>query len=353
MIRVIDDGTRDDSRRCAAGVRAARDVEAAHGRRSALDRDARVSRRGAAFDRRGLAAAAANARGRGRRGNAGRICGRKTRRRESGGTAFGDDDQRGRSFLLRAGAAQFPEVGDDGTRAHRFARHALRARASRQAIRAEDADAGNHSRDGGRDDGRARLPAFRAAGARRAVRTFAGSLAHARGDHRGGTHERRARRGTRRARVRFAARSAARQPQRHLRFREQAPGARPPDPARDSRGLPQRAAARGFSGGAAVSRFARRGSGRERSPGENRGAFPASAIRARLHARFDPPGAFARAADSELRRRRAGRRGRRRAGKRRCSRRRRCRRKPIEHGVAARRHSADGRASDERIAERR
>ena len=46
-------------------------------------------------------------------------------------------------------------------------------------FRAENADAGNHSRDGGRDDGRARLPAFRAAGARRTVRAFAGSLADA------------------------------------------------------------------------------------------------------------------------------------------------------------------------------
>ncbi len=54
------------------------------------------------------------------------------------------DDQRGRSFLLRAGAAQFPEIRNDRTRPHRFARHALRARASRQAIRAENADAGNH-----------------------------------------------------------------------------------------------------------------------------------------------------------------------------------------------------------------
>ncbi len=118
----------------------------------------------------------------------------------------------------------------------------------------------------------------------------------------------RARRGNRRARICVAARSAARQPQRHLRFREQAPGARPPDPARDSRGLPQRSAALGFPGGAAVSRYARRGSGRKRSPCKNRSAFPASAICARFHARFDPPGAFPRAADSKFYRRRAGRR---------------------------------------------
>ncbi len=54
-------------------------------------------------------------------------------------------------------------------------------------------------------------------------------------------------RGTRGARICLAARGAALEPQRNLRFREQAPGARPPDPARDSRSLPQRPAALGFS----------------------------------------------------------------------------------------------------------
>ena len=111
---------------------------------------------------------------------------------------------------------------------------------------------------------------------------------------------RRARRRTGRARVCFAARRAAQQPQWDLRFCEPAAGARPPDPARDSRSVPQRAAARGVSRGAAVSRSARRGSGRERSSREDRGALPASAVRARLHARFDPPGAFARAPDSRV-----------------------------------------------------
>ena len=55
-----------------------------------------------------------------------------------------------------------------------------------------------------------------------------------------------------------------------------------------------------FPGVLSVSRFARRGSGRERASREDRGALPASAIRARFHARFDPPGAFARAAGSEF-----------------------------------------------------
>ena len=57
MIRVIDDGSGMNSRRRAAGVRAPRHLEAAHGGRSALDRHARISRRGAAFDRVGFAAA--------------------------------------------------------------------------------------------------------------------------------------------------------------------------------------------------------------------------------------------------------------------------------------------------------
>ena len=150
------------------------------------------------------------------------------------------------------------------------------------------------------DDGRARLPDFRAAGARRVVRDSAGFLAHARGDHGSRIGAGRARRGNCGARVCFAARSAAQQSQRNLRFREQAAGARPPDPARDSRGLPQHPAARGFPGGAAVSRFARRGSGRQRASREDRGALPASAIRARFHARLDPPGAFTRAPGSQF-----------------------------------------------------
>ena len=67
MIRVIDDGMRHDSRRCAAGVRAPRHFEAAHRGRSAFDRHAGISRGGAAFDRRGFAAAAGNARRRRKR----------------------------------------------------------------------------------------------------------------------------------------------------------------------------------------------------------------------------------------------------------------------------------------------
>ena len=80
--------------------------------------------------------------------------------------------------------------------------------------------------------------------------------------------------------IRFAPGRAAQQPQRNLRFREPAARARPFDPACDSRSVPQRPAGRGVSRGPAVSRSARRGSGRKRSPRENRSAFPAPAVRA-------------------------------------------------------------------------
>ena len=54
---------------------------------------------------------------------------------------------------------------------------------------------------------------------------------------------------------------------------------------------------------AAVPRSAVPGSGRERAPGENRGALPASAVRSRFHARRAAPRAFARAPDSGISRR--------------------------------------------------
>ena len=56
-------------------------------------------------------------------------------RRKTGGVARGHFGERGRSFLLRAGAAQIPQVGDHGAGPHRLAGHALRAGASRQAVR--------------------------------------------------------------------------------------------------------------------------------------------------------------------------------------------------------------------------
>ena len=88
------------------------------------------------------------------------------------------------------------------------------------------------------------------------------------------------------------------EPQRHLHFREPPAGARPAAAARHQRGVPQHCAAWRFSGGAAVSGYALRRSGRERASGENRSAFSPPAIRARFHARCNPPGAFRCSADS-------------------------------------------------------
>ena len=47
------------------------------------------------------------------------------------GAARGHVGERGRSFLLRAGAAKIPEIGNDRAGPHRFAGDALRAGASR------------------------------------------------------------------------------------------------------------------------------------------------------------------------------------------------------------------------------
>ena len=100
--------------------------------------------------------------------------------------------------------------------------------------------------------------------------------------------------------IHVAARSAAAESQRHLHFCESAAGARPAAAARHQRGVSQHRAAGRFPGGAAVHRPAIQGSGRERAPREDRGALPASAIRARFHARRAAPRAFAGAADSRI-----------------------------------------------------
>ncbi len=114
-----------------------------------------------------------------------------------------------------------------------------------------------------------------------------------------------------RDRIYVAAGSAAHQSQRNLYFREPPAGARPAAAARDQRSVSKHHAARRVSGGAAFSRSAVPGSGRERSPGEDRGALPASAVRSRFHARRAAPCALHRAPDSGLSRRARGCRGRR------------------------------------------
>ena len=58
------------------------------------------------------------------------FAGGKLIERETGGRAGGNFDQRRRYFLLRAGAAQIPEIRNHRTGPHRVAGHALRAGAS-------------------------------------------------------------------------------------------------------------------------------------------------------------------------------------------------------------------------------
>src|SRR5208282_2314384 len=89
--------------------------------------------------------------------------------------------------------------------------------------------------------------------------------------------------------------------QRNLRVREPAAGARPVNSARHSRGVPEHIAAECFSGDATLFGDAVRRSGRECAPGKDRGAIPAVAVCARLHARRDSPGADEHAADRQFR----------------------------------------------------
>ena len=134
MIRVIDDGSGMNHDDALLAFRAPCHVEAAHRGRSALDCDAGISRRSAAFDRGDFAAAAGNAHAGRRAGNSHRIRGRQAHQRKACRHPRWDIDQRGRHFLLRAGAAKIPEIRNDRAGPHRLAGHALRARASRDAF---------------------------------------------------------------------------------------------------------------------------------------------------------------------------------------------------------------------------
>ena len=82
------------------------------------------------------------------------------------GVPAGTSDQRRGYFLLRPGAAQISEIRDHRAGPHRFAGDALRAGASRKAIPAEDADAGNPELLARGEALRPRLPDFRPPGAR-------------------------------------------------------------------------------------------------------------------------------------------------------------------------------------------
>ena len=194
MIRVIDDGSgmnHDDAllafeRHATSKLRTADDLLSI----GTLG----LSRRGAAIDRVDFAAGAGNAHGGRRARDARGIRGRKACRSKAGGRAAGHFDQRCGHFLLRSGAAEIPEIRDHRTGAHRVARHALRARASRPAIPAEDAHAGNPELRAGGKAGRPRLPGVRAPGARRTHRDSAQRSADALGDHRAADRSRTSRR---------------------------------------------------------------------------------------------------------------------------------------------------------------
>ena len=152
MIRVIDDGsgmTHDDAllafeRHATSKLRTRR--------RSAFDLHAGLSRRGAALDRVGFAAAAGDARRRGRAGHAHRICRRQAGRREARGAA-----RRGRRSAWPIFSTACParrkflksETTELGHIASLVTHYALAHPG--QALRAEDADAGNRERAAGRD----------------------------------------------------------------------------------------------------------------------------------------------------------------------------------------------------------
>ena len=79
---------------------------------------------------------------------------------------------------------KFLKIGNDRAGAHRFAGHALRAGASRNAIPAEDSVAGNSELRAGGKAGRPRVPDFRAAGAGRIDGDSGDRSADAHGHHR-------------------------------------------------------------------------------------------------------------------------------------------------------------------------
>src|SRR6266704_209405 len=97
-----------------------------------------------AYDRRGFATAAGDARRSGSRRHAHRIRRWETHGSKTRGIAGGNDGQRRRYFLLRSGAQEISQVGHHGAGPRRFAGHALRPRKSRQTIYAHHSDAGNY-----------------------------------------------------------------------------------------------------------------------------------------------------------------------------------------------------------------
>ena len=243
MIRVIDDGTgmaHDDAllafERHATSSCAPPTICSRSPRSVFAGRRCRRSRR--------FRAAAANARCGGREGTRIEFAGGKLVSVKPEGLPRGDHDQRGRSFLLRARAAQISEIGDYGTGpiASLVTHYAL-AHPDKQFVLKTPTQEIIHATAVETMAERV----YQLFG-RQALEELFEILPFPRPCAPRSPKPTRSRGARRELVVRGLLRgpSAAAATATDLRFREPAAGARPPDPARDSRSLPQRAAACGF-----------------------------------------------------------------------------------------------------------
>ena len=135
-------------------------------RRPAERRHARISRRGLALDCFRFASAPGDARSRRSLRNRGRDQRRQDFQSRRSRAAGGNLDHHSRSLLQYSRAQEISEGRIYRALAHRFAGHALRAGASRQAFRIALRDQRHAGRAAGRRSQRARLSGFRQRGAR-------------------------------------------------------------------------------------------------------------------------------------------------------------------------------------------
>ncbi len=172
---------RHGARRRHAGLRAACDFEDQGRRRPAERGHAGISRRGAAFDRVGVAPAAGDAGRRRSSRDRGRDQWRKDCPRGRGRTAAGNFDHRARSFLQYSGAEEISEGGVHRVVAHRVAGYALRAGASRKTFRVAFGDQCHAGRASGGGIQRARVSGIRQRNARPVDSSSRAATARARG----------------------------------------------------------------------------------------------------------------------------------------------------------------------------